>query len=211
MDIFGSHWEAHFDQIENDWKKKASEQDIILIPGDISWAITLEEALPDLMRIASLPGIKILIKGNHDYWWNSISRLRAALPSGMYALQNDALLIDDIVFCGTRGWSVPDKQDLQDEKIYRRELQRLELSLCHAEKIGTGKRKVALLHYPPIDAAGLDSPVSGMLERFRVHDVVYGHIHGTGVKTAFRGEKNGVRYHFVSCDGLDFALYQLPD
>ncbi len=210
MDIFGAHWEGHFEQIAADWQEKVLPQDIILIPGDISWAITLEEAIPDLNRIGALPGKKILVRGNHDYWWNSISRLRSVLPEGMYALQNDALLLDDVVFCGTRGWLLSDKQDPQDEKIYQRELQRLEMSLNCAQRIGPDKRKVVLIHYPPVDTSGVDSAFSELLERFQVHDVVYGHIHGAGTKTAFQGEKNGVRYHFVSCDGLSFKLYQLP-
>ena len=211
MDIFGAHWEGHFDQIASDWVSKVEQQDIVLIPGDISWAITLEEALPDLQRIGALPGQKILLRGNHDYWWNSISRLRGVLPEGMYALQNDALVLGDVVFCGTRGWMLTDKQDAQDEKIYQRELLRLEMSLNRANAIGSGKRMVVLLHYPPVDASGADSPVSDMLDRYSARDVVYGHIHGVGTKTAFQGEKNGVRYHFVSCDGLGFKLYELPE
>ena len=210
MEVFGSRWKNHWQRIAADWKSRVSDDDVVLIAGDTSWAMHLKEAQEDLDQIRALPGKKIIIRGNHDYWWNSISRLRSVLPEGMYALQNDALLLDDVVFCGTRGWLLSDKQDPQDEKIYQRELQRLEMSLNCAQRIGSDKRKVVLIHYPPVDTSGVDSAFSELLERFQVHDVVYGHIHGAGTKTAFQGEKNGVRYHFVSCDGLSFKLYQLP-
>ena len=107
MDIFGDHWENHFAHIAADWRARVKDGDAVLIPGDISWAMQLECAVPDLQKIGALPGRKVLIKGNHDYWWNSISRLRRMLPEGMSALQHDALDMGDFVVCGTRGWMFP--------------------------------------------------------------------------------------------------------
>lgn len=208
MEVFGAHWEGHFEHISRDWEARVAEKDIVLIPGDTSWAMSLENALPDLRAIAALPGRKILLKGNHDYWWSSISRLRAVLPEGMYALQNDALCLGDTVFCGTRGWTLEGEEG--DEKIYRREVQRLKLSLEAAQKMRDGKRLVALVHYPPVEVGGRATEVSGLLSDYGADDVVYGHIHGAGTRTAFSGELDGTRYHFVSCDGLGFKLLKLP-
>ena len=127
MDIFGAQWDRHFLRISENWRKVVSPDDTVLIPGDISWAMQLENALPDLQEIGKLPGKKILCKGNHEYWWNSISRIRAVLPDGMQALQFDAADLGCCVVCGTRGWLFPtDKTPLaaQDEKICIREAQR---------------------------------------------------------------------------------------
>ena len=138
MDVFDPGWNGHFFRISEDWRERVSPEDTVLIPGDISWALQLGNALPDLQAIGELPGRKILLKGNHDYWWTSLSRVRAALPEGMQVLQYDAIDLGDIVICGSRGWNQPTEDtplEKEDEKIYLRELQRLELSLQAA----TGK------------------------------------------------------------------------
>ena len=133
MDIFGPHWEGHFEKIKADWALKVDDEDIVLIPGDISWAMTLEGALEDLFSIGELPGYKVLLRGNHDYWWSSISKLRSVLPDKMYAVQNDALLIGDYVICGSRGWAITEGETAEaDKKIYERELMRMEMSLNRA-------------------------------------------------------------------------------
>ncbi|MGI6695882.1 MAG: metallophosphoesterase [Christensenellales bacterium] len=213
MDMFGSHWENHFEKIKNIWMTCAREQDIILIPGDISWAMRLEDAKEDLVAIGRLPGIKVMIRGNHDYWWKGLTRVRAELPSGMHALQHDALEIGEHLFAGARGWERPENEnaDAKTEKIYRRELIRLEMSLEHARKIDKRKRLIALCHYPPTDGAGSETPVTELMTRFGVSDVVYGHLHGYACAGAFNGEVAGVRYHCVSCDCIGFELYRLPE
>ena len=121
MDIFGPHWERHFERISEDWRSKVSPEDIVLLPGDLSWAMSLDEALEDLNCIGALPGRKILLRGNHDYWWSGIGRVRRALPDGMYALQNDAIELDGLVFAGTRGWTIPPEEgaDPDDQRIMR--------------------------------------------------------------------------------------------
>lgn len=214
MDVFGAHWENHFDRIQADWHTRVQPEDVVLIPGDISWAIHLPDAQHDLDTIGMLPGKKVLLRGNHDYWWSSISRVRSALPRHMYALQNDALQFGDLILCGSRGWLCPGatNSNKEDECIYRRELLRLKMSLDDAKKksaIQTDPWLVAMLHYPPFTDKNQDTEVSQMLAQYSVRDVVYGHLHGAVVGHAFSGEKAGVRYHLASCDKLNFTLYKL--
>lgn len=211
MDVFGVHWADHISRIAESWRSRVGERDIVLIPGDISWGMQLSGAKEDLESIGALPGRKVIIRGNHDYWWSSISKVRSALPEGMYALQNDALLLDGVVFAGSRGWTKPaDEADSDNAKIYSREQVRLSLSLEAARKLSPEGPLVVMSHFPPVDAAGADTPMSELLEKHRASDVVYGHLHGQAHLTAFRGSKGGVRYHCVSCDSLDFTVMQLP-
>ena len=213
MDIFGAHWEGHFDKICADWRARVTEEDVVLLPGDLSWAMTLEEAAPDLAAICTLPGRKILLRGNHDYWWSSITRVRGLLPAGNYALQNDALAIDGAVFAGSRGWTVvpENSTNAQELKIYRRELMRLEFSLQSAQKLSQGRPIVAMLHFPPFGDRKEGSGFTELLEKYGVNTCVYGHLHGEGLRTAFNGEKNGVKYACTSCDGLGFRLLELAE
>lgn len=207
MDVFGSHWDHHFETISAHWNRMITQEDIVLIPGDISWAMQLAQAADDLNAIAVLPGRKLLLRGNHDYWWSSLSKLRAFLPEGMYVLQNDALMMDGHVFCGTRGWLLPSPQTAlseADEKIYRRELLRLQMSLDKACALSTEDITV-MLHYPPLLADGLDTDFTRILEGYPVKRVVYGHLHGAGIRIGFQGEKKGIQYQLVSCDALQFC------
>lgn len=180
MDVFGGNWTGHPQAFFDGWlDSRVTAEDLILIPGDISWAMSLEDALPDLLSIAALPGQKILSRGNHDYWWPSISKLRSHLPDKMFALQNDALRIGDTAFCGTRGWTCPDSEgfSLEDEKIYKRELERLRLSLMAARKLEAAQT-VVMLHYPPTASNLRPSGFTALFEEFRPTCVVYGHLHG---------------------------------
>lgn len=212
MQVFGSHWEGHWDRIREDWRARVQAEDIVLIPGDISWAMYLADAVPDLQAIGELPGKKILLRGNHDYWWGAITRVRDALPPGMYALQNDALMMNGVVFCGSRGWTNPlGSTDGEDARLYARELIRLRISLERARQLSPQGRLIALAHFPPLGENGAKTPVSDLMREFGVGDVVYGHLHGASVRGAFTGTVDGVRYHFVSCDGLGFRLYQMPE
>lgn len=211
MHVFGAHWEGHFERISRDWREKVGPDDVVLIPGDISWAMQVQDALPDLQAIGALPGQKILLRGNHDYWWCGITRLREMLPEKMYAVQNDALRIGDTVFCGTRGWTLPGSGAApEDEKIYNRELMRMEMSLKRAAALRTG-RLVVMCHFPPLGEGGTATRLSDLLEQYRADDVVYGHLHGVSLRGAVTGTCGGIRYHCVSCDGLGFKLYCLPE
>lgn len=207
MDIFGERWDGHPRKIETNWRKTVGEEDLVIVNGDISWAMRLAEAAADLEWLAALPGKKVLVRGNHDYWWSAIGKVRAALPPGIFALQNDYFLWSDWVVCGTRGWLCPGEEgfdEAQDEKIYRRELQRLELSLDSARRAGYD-RIIAALHYPPFNRQGQPSGFTALLEEAGVAACVYGHIHDEGRDRVFQGERNGVRYRFAAADGVDFT------
>ncbi|HQE10525.1 MAG: metallophosphoesterase [Dethiobacteria bacterium] len=207
MDIFGPCWENHAEKIAANWRRLVGGDDLVIVAGDISWAMQLSEAAADLNWIASLPGRKLLLRGNHDYWWSSISKVRAALPPGMAALQNDHYVFEDWAICGSRGWICPGEEGFDsehDEKIYRREIGRLELSLESARLAGR-ERIVAALHYPPFNRQGSPSGFTELLERYGVSYCVYGHIHDEGRDRLFQGERGGVNYIFVAADGVDFT------
>ena len=210
MDVFGAHWENHFERISEDWKARVAEEDYVLIPGDISWAMQLDKALEDLRRIAQLPGKILILRGNHDYWWNSLTQLRSNLPERMHALQNDAFDAGDVVFCGTRGWSIPQPgtSGTQDEKLYRREAMRLEMSLKAARRIALERPVVAMMHYPPLlpEHAREGTEFTRLLTQYGVSRCVYGHLHGPSVQRGYNGLYNGVQYDLVSCDALEFVL-----
>ena len=208
MDVFGDHWKDHFPRIRADWLERVGPEDVVLLPGDFSWAMHLEEALEDLRSVGSLPGTKLMIRGNHDYWWSSIGRVRRALPEGMFALQNDALLLGGRLYAGTRGWTLPGPEATADDlRIYSRERLRLEMSLRHARRLSEGAPITAMMHYPPLTDE--EPGFSDLLEAYGVSDCVYGHLHGPSIYGAARGLRGTVRYHQVSCDGLDFKLYAL--
>lgn len=208
MDVFGSHWEGHWGRIRDAWISAVSEEDAVLLPGDISWAMTIEQAAPDLAEIGSLPGAKALLRGNHDYWWGSVNRVRSALPKGMYAVQNDCLRFGNAVICGTRGWTCPGSsswEGAEDEKIYLREQIRLRLTLDAAKRLlSAGDTLIAMLHFPPFNERLEQSGFTALLEEYGVNAVLYGHLHGIPAGSAFEGARNGVTYHMVSCDYLGF-------
>ncbi len=219
MDVFGPHWENHFERIAEDWRAKVTDEDIVLIPGDISWAMQLGDALEDLKRIAQLPGRILILRGNHDYWWSSLTQLRCSLPANMHAVQNDAYDAGDVVFCGTRGWMIPPGvisgaaqeqkgQISQDEKLYRREAMRLEMSLKAAQRIAEGRPIFAMMHYPPLlpECARVGTEFTRLLTQYGAARCVYGHLHGPSVQRGYTGVYNGVQYDLVSCDALRFEL-----
>ena len=181
----------------------------MIIAGDISWAMTLEDALIDIAEIAKLPGKKVIVKGNHDYWWNSVSKIRQALPENFFVIQNDALKFGGVVVCGTRLWNLTN-QTQADKKINDREKIRLELSLEAALKLkGYGERILLACHYPPFDATLGDSEYTQIIEKYGVHSVVYGHLHGKDCRAVKYLEKNGVKYYLTSCDQVDNTLVKI--
>lgn len=203
MDVFGEVWSGYLDEIADFWRANIAEDDAVLIAGDISWAMTLEGVKPDLDYIAAFPGKKILLRGNHDYWWHSISALRAILPAGMYAVQNDCLRLGKLLVCGTRGWIAPDSKAFspEDRKIYDRELIRLGLSLDEMKKMREeGDRAVAMIHYPPFCGMGEPSAFTEMFSEYGVDAVVYGHLHGKNVFARPLYTLGGVPYYLTSCD-----------
>ncbi|MFZ5975475.1 MAG: metallophosphoesterase [Bacillota bacterium] len=214
MDIFGSHWEGHWKKIKSDWLQRVGETDVVLLPGDTSWAMRLGDAVADLMEIAALPGTKVIIKGNHDFWWSSVTKLHSVLPPNMLPLQNQAYFLGGHVICGTRGWPCPSDGAFseEDKKIYEREVSRLELSLRAGAKLleeNSGARLLAMMHFPPFNERQEESGFVRLFKEYGVRKVVYGHLHGKSLATAFEGELDGVEYTLVSCDHLGFKLKKI--
>lgn len=212
MDIFGGNWVGYLEKIRADWLEKVSEDDLVLIGGDISWAMSIEDAKKDIESLLNLKGKKVLIKGNHDYWWSGIGKVRDMLPENFYALQNDSIRFDGVVICGSRCWSVPGSPDFneQDKKLYLRETERLKLSLKSAEKLKQdGDKLIALVHYPPFNVKREDTEFTKIFEEYGVDLVVYGHLHGKSVRADKLVIKNGVKYYLTSCDQVDNKLTEI--
>ncbi len=212
MDIFGSAWVGYLDAIAKDWKEKVSDDDVVIIGGDISWAMTLENALKDLEVIRYLPGKKVLIRGNHDYWWHGVGKIRAALPENFFVLQNDCVKFGNTVICGSRAWAVPGAPDFneRDEKIYLREVERLRLSFFNVKKMRNEDDKlIAVVHYPPFNARRENSLFTDMFEENGVDAVVYGHLHGKDSRCDKIITKNGIKYYLTSCDLVGNKLTEI--
>ncbi len=211
MDIFGGAWDNYWDVIKNNWVKNVTDEDIVLIAGDISWAMFLNDAIPDLEDIGALPGRKIMIKGNHDYWWGSLSKVKSILPPSIYVIQNDALRLDGFVFFGSRGWTCPDKKwTEEDQKIYNRESERLKLSVRTAKSImQEGDKLIGMMHFPPFNTLREDSLFTEIFEKEEVRTVVYGHLHGKNCRVSPKVIKNGVEYHLTSCDQINNSLLRI--
>ena len=210
MDVFGGHWEGHFERISQDWRNRVGADDVVLIPGDTSWAMQLKDAVPDLAAIGELPGRKLLIRGNHDYWWGGIGQVRKALPEGMMAIQHDAVDLGDVVVTGTRGWAWPTEEaplSPEDERVFNRELIRLEASL----KAAGDREKYCFLHYPPIYQGYRCQEIIDLLERYGVTRCCYGHLHGGSHRLAITGLQGTVDYSLVSADYLGFRPKLLLD
>lgn len=204
MDIFGDKWKNHDERIKDNWIKNITKDDTVLIAGDISWSMKIDQGMMDLDWIHNLPGKKILIKGNHDYWWTSITKLNQLYPD-MNFIQNNYFTYEDYAICGTRGWISPggDKFTSHDEKVYARELIRLKLSLDKAVNDGY-KKIICMLHYPPINDKNSSSEFLSICEQYNVEKVIYGHLHGVSKEKVFEGSRNGIEYILTSCDYLDF-------
>lgn len=208
MDVFGGSWENYTEKIEENWKRLVQKDDYVLVGGDISWAMQLGEAVADFDWIDRLPGKKIMIKGNHEYWWKSISNVRKILPPSIQAIQNDAIRIDDnIIVCGTRGWTVPEhgKQlEKEDDKLYRRETERLKLTLEFMQKMRKpGDLVICMIHFPPYNMTKDDSNFTKLFEEYKVDKVIFGHMHGKLVNMDKILERNGITYYFTATDHID--------
>ncbi len=201
MDIFGPAWDNYVDNILDEWRGKVRQEDLVLMAGDFSWAMNLEDTKKDFELLSALPGKKIIIRGNHDYWWKSISAVRKFIPEGFFAVQNDAVKFENIIVCGTRGWTIPDaKSSPEDQKIYNREVIRLELTLKEAVKMKSeGDKIVCMMHYPPTNFKKEDSEFSRLLKQYQVDAVVFGHIHGYR-NVQLKYTKDDIPYYLTSCD-----------
>ena len=206
MDLFAPGWEDHANKLKAAWLDLVTDEDIVLIPGDISWGLKLEEAIADFDWLHELPGKKLISKGNHDLWWSRIKYLNS-LYDDIFFLQNESYYIEseNIVFCATRGWLYPgsDEYTEHDEKIYTREIQRLQMGLDSARKIAPNAELVVALHYPPSDAGARETEFTKILEKHNAKLCVYGHLHGgVAFGHGIKGQHRGVEYKLVSLDYL---------
>ena len=205
MDVFGPSWEGHATRLKEAWLEKITDEDIVIVPGDISWGLRLEEALEDLEWLSKLPGLKVFVRGNHDLWWQSIGKINK-LHENMIFLQNNCFMLDDgTAICGSRGWTCPGSEEFseQDQKIYDREIIRLEMSLKEAKERGA-RKIICALHFPPTNDKKQPSDFTRLMEEHGVSKCVYGHLHGKdGFKNALNKVLNGVDYQLVSLDYLE--------
>lgn len=214
MNIFGDNWDNHEQKIVTNWRETVKDEDTVLVLGDTSWAMNLQEAKADLDIIKSLPGKKIFIKGNHDYWWSSLSKINAVYEDDdMNFIQNGYFTYGDYAICGSRGWLCPNevKFEENDMKIYKREVLRLEMSIQSAIKNGY-ENLIVITHYPPTNDELEESEFTKLYERYSVKKVIYGHLHGQeSFDMGLKGVRNGIEYVLASSDYLDFKLVKVLD
>lgn len=209
MDVFGPQWHNHWEKVAADWRRRVAPDDAVLLAGDISWAMKLPAALPDLEAIAALPGRKIMVKGNHDYWWQTLAKLNRAMGGRITFIHNSYVPLDEVGICGSRGWTTPENPAFTaaDQPIFARELLRVEASLAAARQAGC-QRIILMLHYPPVfDGAG--GGFAPLLREYHVATCVFGHLHSEAAQYAPTGIINGTACHLVSCDALNFTLKQI--
>jgi len=205
MDIFGSNWIDHQENTFSNWKEVVSEDDLVLIAGDISWALRLSEAYIDLKKIDELPGHKVISRGNHDYWWSTKSKLEGLDLKTIHFLHNDSYTYDSIVICGARGWAAKDSDefDSHDEKIFSREINRLDYSLSSIKD--NTLEKVVMIHYPPFNTENKSpNEFVDIMKKHNVTKCVYGHLHGEGHKFAVEGYVDGIDFYCISSDYINF-------
>ncbi|MBN2712697.1 MAG: metallophosphoesterase [Planctomycetes bacterium] len=228
MDVFGDNWLNHPEKIACNWRANVGEDDIVLVAGDISWAMKTDQALGDLEFIADLPGQKVFVKGNHDYWWQGIGKVRKIAPTGLHFIQNDVVTFGDIAITGTRMWDFPgihwrgvyvepsvpvnksarnDEND--DEKIRVREIERLKL--CLSKLPANSSPRILMLHYPPIGEDGGETEITKIIDGHGIDVCLYGHLHslGSGEKHGADCVINGTRYVLTSSDWLDFRPFRI--
>lgn len=211
MEKFGQHWQDHWQKICVDWQQRVSADDVVLIGGDISWAMRWEQAWPDLTAIMALPGRKILIRGNHDYWWQTHAKMTKAANGELCFLQNNFFAAENWGICGTRGWIIPGHNEFKqsDQSIYLRELVRLQLSLDAATQAGY-QQLIVILHYPPTDSSFRSTGFTELLAKYKVKICVYGHLHGDAAVEAPQGSLNDqTLLYLTACDATNFKLQQI--
>ncbi len=214
MDVFGPSWEGYMERLRTAWCRTVGEGDTVIIPGDISWATYLEDALEDFRYIDALPGSKIILKGNHDYWWSTLSKMQRFLNEKdlktIRFLHNNCFLLGNTALCGTRGWKCPGEEDFsaEDHKIYLRELGRLELSLKAAVKTDSAGIVVAM-HFPPFNDRREPSGFVDIMASYGVSKCIYGHLHRGAESRVVEGRIKGIEFTLVSADFLEFQPLKL--
>lgn len=217
MSIFGENWKGHEEKIKNDWIEKVKENDLVVLPGDFSWSTYLKDTYEDFSYLNSLPGKKILLKGNHDYWWTTLTSMRKFLKENNFQsidfVYNTAYEFENYIIAGTRGWG--QNEEGEDKKLLKREVTRLELSLEQAYKLKENKEKeiIVFLHYPPITNSNIiNNEMSDFIKtmkKYKVKRCYYAHLHSTSIKDAVEGQYYGIDFKLVSADGLNFKLLKI--
>lgn len=203
MDIFRG-WDDHAQRVIDNWTKKITPMDTVILAGDTSWGMTLAEAIPDFRLIDRLPGHKLILKGNHDYWWNSMNKMTEAFAQNgletLSILHNNSYHVEGKWICGSRGWLF-ESGELHDEKIIRREAMRIEASLKSAGKDG---EKILFLHYPPVFSGQTQESFLDVMRKYGITRCYYGHIHGAGHRHAVQGDYHGIHLQMISADYIGF-------
>lgn len=205
MDVFGG-WDNYVERLNENWQKTVSPEDMVVIPGDVSWGMNFREAKADFDFINRLNGKKVILKGNHDYWWNTMSKMNRFLDENGFdtitILNNNHYPYEDYGICGTRGW-INETEEPADAKILAREAQRLELSIKSA--IDDGKKPIVFLHYPPIYANDYNYDILEVLFKYDIKKCYYGHLHGKAHRFAVCGEYDGINYQLIASDFVQFC------
>ncbi len=212
MDIFGKNWKNHRERIFSAWSETIHPDDAVVMAGDLSWAMNLNDALPDLMAVAALPGRKIIVRGNHDYWWSTVKKMTEATGCAFEFLHNAAIDIESAALGGTRGWLPETSANFTDNDavILKREEHRLDYSLTEAEKMGR-ESIIAVLHYPPFDDQHRPTRMLAIMQKHHVSDCIYGHIHDASNFVDLPQMLGGIRMHLTSADYLDFRPCLIKD
>ena len=204
MDIFRG-WENHEEKIKNNWCRIVKETDIVILPGDLSWGLKIEETKADFAFLNNLPRKKILLKGNHDLWWGTAKKMREFLAENNFSkidfVFNNCIVAENFAVCGTRGWFFDGGED---KKVLLREAGRLEMSIKEALK--TGLEPLVFLHYPPVFGGQVCEEIFSVLKKYDIKKVYYGHVHGAG-KAGIVNEYDGIMLKLVSCDSIDFTPF----
>lgn len=216
MSIFGDNWENHEEKIKKYWIQKVQENDLVVLPGDFSWSTYLKDSYEDFKFLNSLPGKKILLKGNHDYWWTTLTSMRKFLEENNFTnidfIYNNSYEYEGTILAGTRGWNV--LEEGEDKRLLKREALRLELSLQNGrENFGENKELIAFIHYPPITNNNVIKNETNefirVMKKYNVKKCYYGHLHSIAIKEAVEGEYFGIEFKLVSSDGLNFKLLKI--
>jgi predicted phosphohydrolase len=208
MDRFGENWRNHDQKIFESWERIGRDDDVLIVAGDTSWATRMDDALPDLERIGRMKGLKLLVKGNHDYWWQSLAKMGRVLHSSIKILHASSTIIGRVAIAGTRGWLCPNDSVFQtaDEKIYEREVGRLRAALQPLEdRRSEFDSLIVALHYPPTNDKHEPSGFTELIDKFGAEACIYGHLHGEAITTALTGLRNKTVYQLVSADAVAFA------
>lgn len=212
MDVFGTQWENYMQKIADGWNSVVGDEDTVVVAGDLCWAMNVEQALPDFEFVNALKGKKILTKGNHDYWWSTLTKLKAFTLEHrldtISFLHNNAVLIGDIAICGTRGWNIFG-MSAQDAKMLNREAQRLEIS-CKAAA-GLSDKRIAFIHYPPLSQNSEENDIIRLLARYNITRCYYGHLHSNGLGRVFTGRRFNIDFSIISADVVNFTPILVDD